>query len=94
MEGTFVTALATPLYPVTYDLRAPEHQYSGLIARLHELQAVRTLNCQWFLRNTLTPSAIADYLLAVMDLHDRMSVSELYECASYNLISEIPSAHE
>ncbi len=83
-----------PDYLVTYDLQAPEQHYRAPIARLHELEAVRILDCQWVLRNTLTPSAIAEYLLAVMDLHDRMVVSELYEYASYHLIAQIPPSDE
>jgi hypothetical protein len=76
------------LHWIAYDLDKPGQDYTDLIARLKELNAVRILKSDWLLENSASPEAIRNDLQRFMDSNDRIMVSEVYNNAAWrNLLA-------
>ena len=64
-------------YMISYDLTKPGQDYEGLIARLHEIGAVRILWSQWVLRTSANAVQIRDDLARFIDSNDSLLVTGL-----------------
>jgi len=79
------------LYLVTYDLRNPDFDYSGLTAKLQELGAKRVQDSVWMLRNKgTTTAALRDELTPhVHSKKDRLLVAKVKDWASRKAMADI-----
>jgi len=59
---------------ISYDLDKPGQDYTGIIARLKELGAVKVLYSEWVLRHTASAAEIRDDLQRFIDASDMLLV--------------------
>ena len=73
------------LYFVSYDLRGPDRNYSGLYERLESLEAVQVLESTYCLeRDNTTAGALCDHFKQFIDSDDGVCVTEITYWATYN----------
>ncbi len=72
---------------ISYDLDKPGQNYTGLIARLKEIGAVRVLMSQWVVEQDCTCADLRDDLKAYMDSNDRILVTRITGWASSKIMA-------
>jgi hypothetical protein len=77
------------LYWISYDLDRPGRDYSKLLNRLKDFDAVNVLVSDWILRNdTISPAALRDDLARFLEAEDRIIVVEVHDRAAWrNLLA-------
>ncbi len=79
-----------PKYLITYDLMESGLVYEGLLAALQTRGAKQLLLSTWGINSHLSPVEIVDWIKPYLDVHDRLIVTELTECAvSYRAFADI-----
>ncbi|MBN8910096.1 MAG: hypothetical protein J0H99_26650 [Rhodospirillales bacterium] len=78
------------VYSLTYDLRAPDKDYSGLIAAIKKFDTCRATMSQWLISTDMSAAAIRDYVGRHADANDVIFVQLLgVDWAGRNLPQDV-----
>ena len=82
--------LKVMLYIVSYDLRKPGQDYSGLTEELERLGGKKVLLSQWAMRRTNTSAkALREHFQKFIDDNDRLLVTQVDDWSSWNALISI-----